>query len=86
MLAGSQMRESATDRQPEENKSVQSLTFNDPLWPMQWELVGVIVYVCVYVCVCSPGLCGGLLSLLSALVRMVRDVPLTGISQPGFHV
>ncbi|XP_051262848.1 proprotein convertase subtilisin/kexin type 4-like isoform X1 [Dicentrarchus labrax] len=34
----SQRRESATDRQPEENKSDQSLTFNDPLWPMQWEL------------------------------------------------
>ncbi|XP_071061916.1 proprotein convertase subtilisin/kexin type 4-like [Pseudochaenichthys georgianus] len=29
----------ATDRQPEEKKkSDQSLTFNDPLWPMQWEL------------------------------------------------
>ncbi|XP_034384395.1 neuroendocrine convertase 1-like [Cyclopterus lumpus] len=35
---GSQRRESASDRQPEENKSDQSLTFNDPLWPMQWEL------------------------------------------------
>ncbi|XP_029308100.1 proprotein convertase subtilisin/kexin type 4-like isoform X2 [Cottoperca gobio] len=34
----SQRRESATDRQPEENKSDQSLTFNDPLWPVQWEL------------------------------------------------
>ncbi|XP_044065359.1 furin-like protease kpc-1 isoform X2 [Siniperca chuatsi] len=34
----SQRRDSATDRQPEENKSDQSLTFNDPLWPMQWEL------------------------------------------------
>uniref|UniRef100_A0A3Q3RBR9 P/Homo B domain-containing protein n=1 Tax=Monopterus albus TaxID=43700 RepID=A0A3Q3RBR9_MONAL len=34
----SQRREFATDRQPEENKSDQSLTFNDPLWPMQWEL------------------------------------------------
>ncbi|XP_039974572.1 furin-like protease kpc-1 [Xiphias gladius] len=34
----SQRREYATDRQPEENKSDQSLTFNDPLWPMQWEL------------------------------------------------
>ncbi|KAM9352880.1 neuroendocrine convertase 1-like [Symphorus nematophorus] len=33
---GSQRR--ATDRQPEENKSDQSLTFNDPLWPLQWEL------------------------------------------------
>ncbi|XP_033497135.2 proprotein convertase subtilisin/kexin type 4-like [Epinephelus lanceolatus] len=31
-------RESTTDRQPGENKSDQSLTFNDPLWPMQWEL------------------------------------------------
>ncbi|XP_059195886.1 neuroendocrine convertase 2-like [Centropristis striata] len=34
----SQRREFATDRQPEENKSDQCLTFNDPLWPMQWEL------------------------------------------------
>ncbi|XP_042346363.1 neuroendocrine convertase 1-like [Plectropomus leopardus] len=34
----SRRRQSATDRQPEENKSDQSLTFNDPLWPMQWEL------------------------------------------------
>ncbi|XP_074510981.1 furin-like protease kpc-1 [Sebastes fasciatus] len=34
----SQRRETASDRQPEENKSDQSLTFNDPLWPMQWEL------------------------------------------------
>ncbi|KAM8734296.1 neuroendocrine convertase 2-like isoform 2-T2 [Acanthopagrus schlegelii] len=34
----SQRREFATDRQSEENKSDQSLTFNDPLWPMQWEL------------------------------------------------
>ncbi|XP_041649206.1 uncharacterized protein LOC121513485 [Cheilinus undulatus] len=31
-------RESETDRWPEENTSDQSLTFNDPLWPMQWEL------------------------------------------------
>ncbi|XP_069393948.1 proprotein convertase subtilisin/kexin type 4-like isoform X3 [Paralichthys olivaceus] len=31
-------REYATDRHPEERKSDQSLTFNDPLWPMQWEL------------------------------------------------
>ncbi|XP_056300760.1 neuroendocrine convertase 1-like [Pseudoliparis swirei] len=30
---GSQRRESASDRQRD-----QSLTFNDPLWPMQWEL------------------------------------------------
>ncbi|TNN37829.1 Kexin [Liparis tanakae] len=29
----SQRRESASDRQRD-----QSLTFNDPLWPMQWEL------------------------------------------------
>uniref|UniRef100_A0A671VZ85 Neuroendocrine convertase 2-like n=1 Tax=Sparus aurata TaxID=8175 RepID=A0A671VZ85_SPAAU len=35
---GSQRRQFATDRQSEENKSDQSLTFNDPLWPMQWEL------------------------------------------------
>ncbi|XP_040901298.1 proprotein convertase subtilisin/kexin type 4-like [Toxotes jaculatrix] len=34
----SQRREYATNRQPGENKSDQSLTFNDPLWPMQWEL------------------------------------------------
>ncbi|XP_070821968.1 furin-like protease kpc-1 [Chaetodon trifascialis] len=33
----SQRTESSTDRQPEE-KSDQYLTFNDPLWPMQWEL------------------------------------------------
>lgn len=84
MLAGSQRRQFATDRQSEENKSDQSLTFNDPLWPMQWELVGVIVYVCV--CVCSLVLSGSLLSLLSALVLTVKDVPLTGISQAGFHV
>lgn len=51
---------------------------------MQWELVGVIVYVCV--CVCSLVLSGSLLSLLSALVLTVKDVPLTGISQAGFHV
>ncbi|XP_053289504.1 furin-like protease kpc-1 [Pleuronectes platessa] len=34
----SQRREYTTDRHPEERKSDQSLTFNDPLWPMQWEL------------------------------------------------
>ncbi|XP_030015076.1 endoprotease bli-like [Sphaeramia orbicularis] len=34
----SQRMDSASDRQPEENTSDQSLTFNDPLWPMQWEL------------------------------------------------
>uniref|UniRef100_A0AAQ6IQY4 P/Homo B domain-containing protein n=2 Tax=Anabas testudineus TaxID=64144 RepID=A0AAQ6IQY4_ANATE len=34
----SQRRESETCRQLEENKSDQFLTFNDPLWPMQWEL------------------------------------------------
>ncbi|XP_070690897.1 proprotein convertase subtilisin/kexin type 4-like [Pempheris klunzingeri] len=34
----SQRREPATDKQPEENTSDQSFTFNDPLWPMQWEL------------------------------------------------
>ena len=84
MLAGSQRRQFTTDRQSEENKSDQYLTFNDPLWPMQWELVGVIVYVCV--CVCSLVLSGSLLSLLSALVLTVKDVPLTGISQAGFHV
>lgn len=48
MLAGFQRGESASDRQPEENKSDQSLTFNDPLWPMQWELVGLIVCLCVF--------------------------------------
>ncbi|XP_029133154.2 proprotein convertase subtilisin/kexin type 4-like [Labrus bergylta] len=37
-IHSSQRRESETDRQPEENRSDQSLTFNDPLWPMQWEL------------------------------------------------
>ncbi|CAJ1061950.1 furin-like protease kpc-1 [Xyrichtys novacula] len=31
-------RESETGRQPKETKSDQFLTFNDPLWPMQWEL------------------------------------------------
>ncbi|XP_039868909.1 neuroendocrine convertase 1-like isoform X2 [Simochromis diagramma] len=35
---GPHRKESETDKQPEENKSDQSLTFNDPLWPMQWEL------------------------------------------------
>ncbi|XP_029927392.1 PC3-like endoprotease variant B isoform X2 [Myripristis murdjan] len=34
----SQRRQSVTDRQPEEKRSDHSLTFNDPLWPMQWEL------------------------------------------------
>ncbi|XP_047453838.1 furin-like protease kpc-1 [Mugil cephalus] len=34
----SRRTESAADGQPEEDKSDQSLTFNDPLWPMQWEL------------------------------------------------
>nr|XP_046256264.1 proprotein convertase subtilisin/kexin type 4-like [Scatophagus argus] len=34
----SQRRESVADRQPEKKKSDQSLTFNDPLWPVQWEL------------------------------------------------
>ncbi|KAM3873590.1 neuroendocrine convertase 1-like [Diretmus argenteus] len=34
----SQRRQTTTDRQPEEKKSDHSLTFNDPLWPMQWEL------------------------------------------------
>uniref|UniRef100_UPI003AABD16D endoprotease bli-like n=1 Tax=Centroberyx gerrardi TaxID=166262 RepID=UPI003AABD16D len=35
----SQRRQTATDRRPEEKKSDHySLTFNDPLWPMQWEL------------------------------------------------
>ncbi|XP_034553028.1 furin-like protease kpc-1 [Notolabrus celidotus] len=34
----SQKRESETDRQSRESQSDQSLTFNDPLWPMQWEL------------------------------------------------
>ncbi|XP_078109837.1 neuroendocrine convertase 2-like isoform X2 [Sander vitreus] len=41
----SQRRESATDRQPEENESDQSLTFNDPLWPMQWELFAQGEYI-----------------------------------------
>ncbi|KAM3613976.1 uncharacterized protein V6R79_007817 [Siganus canaliculatus] len=35
----SQKREYATERQLEECPSHQSLTFNDPLWPMQWELL-----------------------------------------------
>lgn len=43
---GSSRKESATDRQPKENKSDQSLTYSDLLWPMQWELVGVTVHVC----------------------------------------
>ncbi|XP_056902341.1 neuroendocrine convertase 1-like isoform X5 [Takifugu flavidus] len=30
--------EPPADRQPEEKRSDQCLTFNDPLWPMQWEL------------------------------------------------
>ncbi|XP_074539046.1 proprotein convertase subtilisin/kexin type 4-like [Halichoeres trimaculatus] len=34
----SQKRGRETDRRPEENNGDQSLTFNDPLWPMQWEL------------------------------------------------
>ncbi|XP_071324577.1 furin-like protease kpc-1 [Trachinotus anak] len=38
VIHSSQRREYTTDRQPEENKSDQYLTFNDPLWPMQWEL------------------------------------------------
>ncbi|KAM9310501.1 neuroendocrine convertase 1-like isoform 2-T3 [Pholidichthys leucotaenia] len=34
----SQRTEPASDRRPDESKSDQSLTFNDPLWPIQWEL------------------------------------------------
>ncbi|XP_020565544.1 proprotein convertase subtilisin/kexin type 4-like [Oryzias latipes] len=34
----SQRTESAADNPPEESKSDQTLTFNDPLWPLQWEL------------------------------------------------
>uniref|UniRef100_A0A3Q3L493 Proprotein convertase subtilisin/kexin type 4-like n=2 Tax=Mastacembelus armatus TaxID=205130 RepID=A0A3Q3L493_9TELE len=41
----SQRKQSATDRQPEEKKSDQSLTFNDPLWPMQWELFAQGEYI-----------------------------------------
>ncbi|XP_017268681.2 furin-like protease kpc-1 [Kryptolebias marmoratus] len=35
---GSQRTESTADSPSEERRSDQSLTFNDPLWPMQWEL------------------------------------------------
>ncbi|KAM4580378.1 furin-like protease kpc-1 [Odontesthes bonariensis] len=35
---GSQRTESTADSTPVESRSDQSLTFNDPLWPMQWEL------------------------------------------------
>lgn len=52
MLAGPHRKESETDKQPEENKSDQSLTFNDPLWPMQWELVGVFMCKCMCSSVC----------------------------------
>ncbi|KAM4632835.1 neuroendocrine convertase 1-like [Polymixia lowei] len=34
----SQRRQDVTDRQPEKKGIDHSLTFNDPLWPMQWEL------------------------------------------------
>lgn len=77
MFAGSQRSEAAAGRQPERNHGDQFLTFNDPLWPLQWELVGVIV--CVF-SVASPP------SLLSTLVLSVKDVTVTGISQAGFHV
>uniref|UniRef100_UPI0037E838A5 proprotein convertase subtilisin/kexin type 4-like n=1 Tax=Semicossyphus pulcher TaxID=241346 RepID=UPI0037E838A5 len=40
----SRSRESETDRRPAENMSDQSLTFNDPLWPMQWELFAQGMY------------------------------------------
>lgn len=83
MLACSQRkRVSVTDMQPEENHSDQSLTFHDPLWPMQWEPVGLIV--CVFVCVHNAYMIVS--SPLPALVHMLKDVPLTGISQAGFHV
>ncbi|XP_061573887.1 neuroendocrine convertase 1-like [Cololabis saira] len=34
----SQRRESAADIPPEDGRRDRSLTFNDPLWPLQWEL------------------------------------------------
>ncbi|XP_041842874.1 proprotein convertase subtilisin/kexin type 4-like [Melanotaenia boesemani] len=38
MTSGSQKMESAADSPTEKRMSDHSLTFNDPLWPMQWEL------------------------------------------------
>ncbi|XP_037533240.1 proprotein convertase subtilisin/kexin type 6-like [Nematolebias whitei] len=38
MRMRSQRTESTADGPPEERRSDQPLTFNDPLWPMQWEL------------------------------------------------
>lgn len=79
VFAGSWRSEPPADRPPEKNRSDQCLTFNDPLWPMQWELVGVTGNVCVF-----PRSASSLL-LRATNVRMVKDAVLTGISQARFH-
>lgn len=91
VLAGSQRTESTADSPSEQRRSDQSLTFNDPLWPMQWELVSVILYMCV-VCMCVLCACVcvviGLIwkSLLFFFVLIFKDVHLTGRSQTCLHV
>lgn len=49
LFAGSQKRAYTTNRHPKKNKSDQPLTFNDPFWPMQWELVDERERLCVFV-------------------------------------
>lgn len=61
-----------------ENGSDQCLTFNDPLWPIQWELVSVTASVF------SGSASSPLLRATNVL--MVKDALLTGISQARFHV
>ncbi|XP_035983376.1 neuroendocrine convertase 2 [Fundulus heteroclitus] len=38
LIKSSQRKRSTADSPSEERKEAQTLTFNDPLWPMQWEL------------------------------------------------
>lgn len=72
-----------TDWQPTENKSDQSLASSDPLWPTHRKPVGVTACVCVRLFLFLEAL----LFLPSVPnVLMVKDVPLTGTSQAGFHV
>lgn len=80
MFAGTWRTEPPADRQPKENRSDQCLTFNDPLWPIQWELVSVTANVCVFYGSASSPL------LRATKVPMVKDAPLTGISQAHFRV
>lgn len=80
MFAGTWRTEPPADRQPKESRSDQCLTFNDPLWPIQWELVSVTANVCVFYGSASSPL------LRATNVPMVKDAPLTGISQAHFRV